>query len=134
MGSNSAKVQYCYRNIVQITILKGYQKSFRMLMVAIIFSPIVTLTQMWLVNAINNYLRLQICVVRRAFWLKCLSIEFVMSNLSQIFFVYIPEIFKPNVINYFLCSCVVKSPRLDCFVKKTEDLWCKMYILASVIF
>ena len=50
---------------------------------------------MWgLTNAINDYLRLKIrAVCLRIFNLKCLLIELVIPNLSQIY-VCMPEIYK----------------------------------------
>ena len=49
-----------------------------------------------LVNAINNHLRLKIsCCVKGIINLKCLLIEFVIQNLSQISFqIYLKRTFQ----------------------------------------
>ena len=50
------------------------------------------------------------------FSLKYLLNEFIIPNLSQIYF-WIPGIFKTNKINFWICSCVVNSQRLFCSQK-----------------
>ena len=45
---------YCYRNIGKITIFKGYQKLFRILMVAIIFSPTVSSCPFQQISCLSN--------------------------------------------------------------------------------
>ena len=59
------------------------------------------LTLIWLADAINDYLRLKICVVCEWIFLKCLLIDFFIPNLSHIY-LCIPEI-KPNFKFDFSC-------------------------------